>query len=66
MEGEAVPFSATLGSGLTPTVSSDNCSLQDSSITALAGKGTCTVTVMSSGGKNVKPLIREFTFDLTS
>ena len=66
MEGEAVPFSATLGSGLTPTVSSDNCSIQDTSITALADEGTCTVTVSSSGGKNVKPLIRTFTFDLTS
>jgi len=66
MEGEAVPFSATLGSGLTPTVSSDNCSIQDTSITALADEGTCTVTVASSGGKNVKPLIRAFTFDLTS
>lgn len=65
-EGEAVSFSATLGSGLTPTVSSDNCSIQDGSITALAGEGTCTVTVMSSGGKNVTPLIRTFTFDLTS
>lgn len=64
-EGEALPFSATLGSGLNPTVSSDNCSVQDSAITALAGEGTCTVTVMSSGGKNVKPLLRNFTFALT-
>ena len=64
--GLAVPFSATLGSGLTPTVSSDNCSVKDGSITALAGEGTCAVTVMSSGGKNVKPLIRIFTFNLTS
>lgn len=63
-EGQEVSFSATLGSGLTPTVSSDNCSIQDGSITALAGEGTCTVTVMSSGGRNVKPLIRTFTFDL--
>lgn len=66
VEGEAVPFQATLRSGLTPTISSDNCSIQDSTITALADTGTCTVTVMSSGGKNVKPLIRNFTFDLTS
>ena len=64
-EGKAVPFSATLGSGLTPTVSSDNCSVKDGSITALAGEGRCTVTVMSSGGRNVKPLMRTFVFDLT-
>ena len=63
-EGQAVPFAATLASGLTPTVSSDNCSVKDGSITALAGEGTCTVTVMSSGGNNVKPLIRTFGFDL--
>lgn len=63
-EGAAVPFSATLGSGLTPTVSSDNCSITDGTITALAGEGSCTVTVTSSGGKNVKPLIRTFAFDL--
>lgn len=65
-EGEPVSFSAKLGSGLTPSVTSDNCSVQDDTITALAGDGTCTVTVMSSGGKNVKPLIRNFTFDLMS
>ena len=64
-EGEAVPFSATLASGLKPTVSSDNCSVKDGSITALTGDGTCTVTIMSSGGKIVKPLIRTFNFDLT-
>lgn len=64
-ESRAVPFSATLGSGLTPTVSSDNCSIKDGSISALAGEGTCAVTVMSSGGKNVKPLIRTFSFNLT-
>ena len=63
--GKAVPFSATLGSGLTPTVTSDNCSVRDGSITALAGEGSCAVTVMSSGGKNVKPLMRVFTFTLT-
>ncbi|MDA3022174.1 MAG: hypothetical protein O2943_05850 [Actinomycetota bacterium] len=62
--GNEVSFSATLGSGLTPTISSDNCSIQDSSITALANEGTCTVTVMSSGGKNVKPLLRTITFSL--
>jgi hypothetical protein len=65
-EGRAVPFSATLGSKLTPTVSADNCSVTANSITALAGTGTCTVTVMSSGGKNVKPLIRTFAFQLAS
>lgn len=64
-EGQPTPFSATLSSGLTPTVSSDNCSVKDGSITALAGEGRCTVTVMSSGGRNVKPLIRTFGFDLT-
>lgn len=63
-EGQAIAFAATLASGLTRTVSSDNCSVKDGSITALAGEGTCTVTVMSSGGNNVKPLIRTFGFDL--
>lgn len=64
-EGVAVPFSATLGSGLAPTVSSDNCSVTDGKITALADDGNCSVIVTSSGGKNVKPLIRVFTFPLS-
>lgn len=66
VEGVDTPFKVSLGSGLTPTVSSTTCSVDDSSITALSNEGTCTVTITSSGGKNVKPLIRQYSFDLTS
>ena len=66
VEGVATPFTVSLGSGLTPTVSSTTCSVNDSSIIALSNEGTCTVTITSSGGKNVKPLIRQYSFDLTS
>ena len=66
VEGVATPFKVSLGSGLTPTVSSTTCSVEDSSITALSNRGTCTVTISSSGGKNVKPLMQQYNFDLTS
>ena len=63
-ESMPVVFDVTLGSGLTPTVTSDNCSVKDGTISALADSGTCTVTVMSSGGKNVRPLMRSYSFTL--
>jgi hypothetical protein len=60
----ATPFTVRLSSGLTPNLSSDNCSIGAGTITALASTGTCTVTITSSGGKNVRPFISTRTFNL--
>jgi hypothetical protein len=59
------PFTVRLNSGLTPNLSSDNCSIAGGTITALANSGTCTVTITSSGGKNVRPFISTRTFALS-
>lgn len=61
----ATPFRVTLSSGLTPNLSSDNCQLGTGTITALSDSGTCTVTITSSGGRNVKPFLRYVKFDLS-
>ena len=52
-----VPFTVTLKSGLTPSVSADNCSVAGGKITALKAEGTCIVRITSTGGKNYKPLV---------
>ncbi|MCX6433122.1 MAG: hypothetical protein NTX29_10155 [Actinobacteria bacterium] len=52
-----VPFAVTLKSGLTPSVSADNCSVAGGKITALKSQGTCIVRIKSTGGKNFKPLV---------
>lgn len=57
-------FSVTLTSGLTPSLTADNCSIADGRITALKAEGTCTVTITSTGGKNVQPLLTTQTFRL--
>lgn len=56
-QGVATPFSVALKSGLTPTVTADNCTIADGKITALKDQGTCIVRITSNGGKNVKPLV---------
>jgi hypothetical protein len=65
VKDRATPFRVRLSSGLTPNLSSDNCQVTDSTITALVGSGQCTVTVTSSGGKNVRPFIQTLTFSLS-
>jgi hypothetical protein len=57
-------FSVTLASGLTPSLTADNCSVAGGRITALKAEGTCTVTITSTGGKNVKPLVTTQAFRL--
>lgn len=59
-----VRFAVTLSSGLTPNLTADNCSIADGRITALKGEGVCTVTITSTGGKNVTPLVTTQTFRL--
>lgn len=63
--GVATPFTVTLTSGLTPTVTADNCSVTDKTITALKAEGTCVVRITSNGGKNVKPLVTTQVIRLT-
>jgi len=55
----------TLKSGLKPTLSSDNCSVTATTITALKSAGTCTVRIVSTGGANTKPLVTTQVFRLT-
>lgn len=57
-------FSATTRSGLTPSITGDNCSVRDGKITPLADSGTCTITIVTTGGKNYKPLVETRTFKL--
>lgn len=59
-----VPFAVTLTSGLTPNLTADNCSIANGRITALKGEGICTVTINSTGGKNVQPLVTTQAFRL--
>ena len=57
-------FSARTRSGLTPSITSDNCSVRDGKITALADSGTCTITIVTTGGRNFKPLVATRSFKL--
>ena len=61
-DGQA--FSATTTSGLTPSITGDNCSVRDGKITALANSGTCTLTITTTGGRNFKPLVETTTYKL--
>jgi hypothetical protein len=57
-------FTATTLSGLTPSITGDNCSVRDGKITALAATGTCTLTITTTGGRNFKPLVTTKTYKL--
>lgn len=57
-------MTVTLKSGLTPTLSADNCTVTPTSITALKAAGTCTVRIVSNGGPNTKPLVTTQVFRL--
>jgi hypothetical protein len=52
-----VKFSVRLASGLTPTLSSQDCSLTSGTIAAISASGTCTVQITSTGGKYFLPII---------
>lgn len=62
--GQSPRFSVTLSSGLTPNLTADNCRIADGRITPLKADGTCTVTITSTGGKNVTPLVTTQAFRL--
>ena len=57
-------FSAITVSGLTPSITGDNCSVRDGKITALVATGTCTLTITTTGGRNFKPLVTTATYKL--
>lgn len=57
-------FTATTVSGLTPSITGDNCSVRDGKITALVASGTCTLTITTTGGRNFKPLVTTKTYNL--
>ncbi|MCX8527190.1 MAG: hypothetical protein ORN20_03520 [Candidatus Nanopelagicales bacterium] len=52
-----VKFSVTLASGLTPTLSSQDCTLGSGTIAAISTSGTCTVQITSTGGKYFLPIV---------
>jgi len=60
-------FSAKTASGLTPTITSTQCSFleNDKKIQALAGTGTCEVLITTTGGRNYKPLVQKVTYSLS-
>jgi hypothetical protein len=60
-----VSMTVALKSGLTPTLSSDNCTVTATKITALKSAGACTVRIVSNGGANTKPLVTTQVFRLT-
>ena len=64
---KAVPFTVSLKSGLTPSVSADNCTIdtEKDTITALKNQGTCVVRITSTGGNVYKPLVKTQVFRLT-
>lgn len=61
---KADPFRVVLKSGLTPDLSSDNCSISNGTIRALKKSGTCTVTVTSPGNATYAPFKGSITFRL--
>ena len=60
-----VTFTVELESGLTPSVSANNCTIDDGMITALKSRGTCVVRITSTGGKSFKPLVTTQVIRLT-
>jgi hypothetical protein len=62
---DPVPFTVALKSGLTPSVTANNCTISGGEITALKSRGTCVVRITSSGGNVYKPLVTTRVFRLT-
>jgi hypothetical protein len=62
---DKVPFAVSLESGLTPSVTADNCTIAGGMITALKSRGTCIVRITSTGGNYFKPLVKTQVFRLT-
>jgi hypothetical protein len=52
-----VKFSVTLASGLTPTLSSRDCTIASGTIAAISASGSCTVQITSTGGKYFLPIV---------
>lgn len=59
-------FSITTASGLTPSISGDNCSVSKGKITALKDSGLCALRITTTGGRNYLPLVTTQVFSLTS
>jgi hypothetical protein len=62
---DTVPFTVALKSGLAPSVSANNCTIADGTITALKSQGTCVVRITSTGGRSFKPLVTTQVIRLT-
>lgn len=62
---DTVPFTVALKSGLAPSVSANNCTIADGTITALKSQGTCVVRITSTGGRAFKPLVTTQVIRLT-
>lgn len=60
-----VAMTVTLKSGLKATLSSENCAVTATKITALKSAGTCSVLIVSTGGANTMPLVTTQVFRLT-
>lgn len=62
---DTVPFTVALKSGLAPSVSANNCTIANGTITALKSRGTCVVRITSTGGRSFKPLVTTQVIRLT-
>jgi hypothetical protein len=62
--GEAVPFSVTLTSGLTPSLASKKCDVRNGEIRALTRNGACAVQITSSGNEQYRPFRATVTFKI--
>lgn len=62
--GVAVPFSVTLQSGLTPSLSSKRCDVRGGEIRALARNGSCVVQITSPGNDEYRAYRGTVTFKI--
>lgn len=61
---EASPLRITLQSGITPTVTSTRCQVNNGTVRALKTSGVCTVEITSPGNEQYRPFSRTLTFRL--
>lgn len=61
-----IAFKVKTASGLTPTITSTECTVSDNDtkIAANAATGTCDVLITTTGGKNYKPLVTTVSYTL--
>ncbi|MFM1964626.1 MAG: hypothetical protein RL134_351 [Actinomycetota bacterium] len=62
--GQALPFSVTLASGITPSLSSKKCDVRNGEIRALTRNGSCAVQITSPGNEEYRAFRATVTFKI--